>query len=122
MKRRLLVGVVLAGATLALAAQTPAMSAPKLKGTVGPGFTIVLKDSTGKKVKSLKAGKYTFVVSDKSSIHNFVLEKKNSKFEKEITTVSGTGTKTRTVTLTKGKWHVYCAPHESSMNQNFTVT
>jgi plastocyanin len=124
MKRRLLLPIALAAAALAVAAQTQAMSAPKLTGTVGPGFTISLKDSTGKKVKKLKAGKYTFVVADKSSIHNFVLEKtKGGKFEKAITTVGGTvKRKLFTVTLTKGSWKVYCAPHESSMNQKFTVT
>ena len=60
-------------------------------------------------------------VSDKSSIHNFVLEKSGGKFEKAITSVGFTGTKTATVTLTKGKWEFYCAPHESSMKGEFTV-
>jgi plastocyanin len=115
--------MVLGAAALGLAAQTQAMSAPKLTGTVGPGFTISLKDSTGKKVKSLKAGKYTFAVTDKSSIHNFVLEKEQGgKFEKAITSVGGTGPKTFTTTLTKGKWKVYCKPHESTMHQEFTVS
>jgi plastocyanin len=110
-------------------AQRQAMSAPKLTGTVGPGFTISLKDSTGKKVTKLKAGKYTFVVTDKSPSHNFVLEKplpkKNGKpaYEKSITNVGQTiKNKKITVTLTKGKWIVYCAPHEDSMFQKFTVT
>jgi plastocyanin len=93
---------------------------PTLTGTVGPGFTITLTQK-GKKVKSLKAGTYTFKVSDKATIHNFVLEKEHSKFEKEITDVSDTGTKTVTVKLTKGTWKYYCEPHESSMNGTFTV-
>ena len=123
MKRRLLLPLVLGAAALAVVAQTQAMSAPKLRGTVGPGFTISLKDATGKRVTKVKAGKYIFVVTDKSSIHNFVLEKeRGGKFEKRITTVAGRGTKTVTVTLTKGKWEVYCAPHSSSMKQDFTVT
>ena len=45
---------------------------PKLLGTVGPGFTIALTTATHKKVVSLKHGTYSFVVSDKSPIHNFV--------------------------------------------------
>jgi hypothetical protein len=122
MKRRLLLPIVLGAAALAVVAQTQAMSAPKLKGTVGPGFTISLKDSTGKKVTKLKRGKYTFVVTDRASIHNFILEKtRGGKFEKQITTVAGKGTKTVTVTLTKGRWEVYCGPHPS-MQQRFTVT
>lgn len=126
MKRRLLLAVVLGAAALAVVAQTQAMSAPKLTGSVGPGFTISLKDATGKTVRSLKAGKYTFVVTDKSGSHNFVLEKPGTSkpfYRKQITSVGGTGkSKPITVTLTKGKWEVYCAPHRSSMKQRFTVT
>jgi plastocyanin len=101
----------------------PAQAAtPKVVGTVGPGFTIKLT-SGGKKATKLKAGKYTFVVADKASIHNFVLEQvSGGKFEKQLTTVPFTGTKTVTVTLKKGKWKYYCAPHESSMFGFFTVT
>src|SRR3954465_12495272 len=71
---------------------------PKLTGTVGPGFTITLTQN-GKKVKSLKEGKNSFKITDKASIHNFVLERENSKpeFEKELSDVSGTGTKTYTI-------------------------
>jgi hypothetical protein len=49
-------------------------AAPKLKGTVGPGFTINLTKS-GQKVKVVKAGSYLFVIADKSSFHNFTLER-----------------------------------------------
>jgi plastocyanin len=122
MKRRLLLPLLLVAAALVLVAQTQAMSAPKLRGTVGPGFTISLKDGTGKKVTRLKAGKYTFVVTDKSGIHNFILEKsRGGKFEKAITGVAARGKKTVTVTLSKGRWEVYCGPHPS-MQQQFTVT
>ena len=124
MKRRLLLPLVLGAGLLAFVAQTQAVSAPKLTGTVGPGFSISLKDATGKKVTKLKAGKYTFVVTDKSSSHNFVLKKtKGGKFSKTITFVGATAkNKSFTATLTKGSWQVYCAPHSSTMRQNFTVT
>ncbi len=103
------------------AAAQPAMS-PKLSGTVGPGFTISLKQA-GAKVKTLKAGTYTFVISDKAAIHNFVLERESgSHFEKTLTTVAFTGTKSATIKLTKGKWKYYCAPHGSTMKGFFTVT
>lgn len=98
-------------------------SATKLTGTVGPGFTITLKDSKGKTVKKLKAGTYRIVVSDKAAIHDFVLEQeKGGSFEKELTGVSFTGKKTVTVKLTKGTWKYYCAPHASTMHGEFTVT
>jgi len=109
-------------ATLAAAALgRPAMTPAKLQGTVGPGFTISLK-SHGVKVKTLKAGAYTFVVTDKGSIHNFVIERESGgKFEKALTTIPFTGTKTVTVTLGKGKWKYYCKAHEPTMFGFFTV-
>ena len=46
----------------------------KLKGTVGPGFTISLKDGAGKAVKKVKAGRtYRISVADRSTIHDFHL-------------------------------------------------
>jgi plastocyanin len=109
-----LICTLVAAAAVALLATSPAapMSSPKLIGTVGPGFTISLKHN-GKLVKTLKAGTYTFVVSDKASIHNFVLE--GPGVERTITAVSFTGTKTVTIKLRKGKYKYYCRPHESSM-------
>ena len=111
-----------ATATVAVgAAARPAMS-PKLNGTVGPGFTISLKQS-GKQVKTLKAGTYTFAIADKATIHNFVIEKESpGHLEKTLTGVGFQGTKTVTMKLTKGKWKFYCAPHQSSMFRKFTVT
>ena len=58
----------------------------------------------------------------KASIHNFVLEQQSGgKFEQQLTTVPFKGTKSVTLTLTKGKWKFYCAPHESSMFGFFVV-
>ena len=92
-----------------------------LVGTVGPGFTIHLTQG-GKAVKTLRAGTYTFVIHDKASIHNFVVEQESGgKFEKDLTGVSFVGTKTVKVTLKKGKWKFYCKPHESVMFGFFTV-
>ena len=106
------------GAAMAVSQATP----PKLKGTVGPGFTISLKDSKGKKVKTLKAGKYTFVVKDKADIHNFYIEKqKGGTYHKKITTIPGKGTKTVVIKLTKGKYKYYCQAHESAMFGFITV-
>ena len=102
------------------AALASALSTPKLAGTVGPGFTISLTKG-GKKVTKLKAGKYTFVVSDKASIHNFELEGPKG-FEKEVTDVSFKGTKTVTFTLKAGSYKFYCKPHEGSMFGNFKVS
>ena len=110
-----------AGAALMLVVVSSAWAAtPKLNGTVGPGFTITLTKS-GKKVTKLKAGKYTFVIADKASIHNFSLDGPKG-FEKTFTSVPFKGTKTVTLTLKAGKYKFYCEPHESTMFGNFTVS
>ena len=105
-------------AALAFAAPTGAMAPTKLKGTVGPGFTIVLKKGTTT-VKTVKPGKYTITVQDKSNIHDFRL--KGPGLNKMITSVSFVGTKTVTVTLKKGKYTYVCDPHASTMIKRFTV-
>jgi hypothetical protein len=98
-------------------------STPKLIGTVGPGYTITLKKGTAK-VKTLKAGRYTFVVTDKASIHNFTIEREKGgpKIEKTLTGTSFQGKKTVTVTLKKGSWKFYCSIHEPQMFGFFKVT
>jgi plastocyanin len=96
-------------------------AAPLVVGTVGPGFTIRLSRS-GSRVTRLKAGRYAFRVSDRSTAHNFVLERKRGGFERSITSVQFVGTKTLTVNLTKGSWEFYCRPHERTMRGTFTVT
>ena len=95
---------------------------PTLVGTDGPGFTITLTKG-GKKVSKLKAGTYVFKIADKSSIHNFTIEReKGGKIEKELTDTSFQGKKTVTVTLKKGSWKFYCSSHESQMFGFFKVT
>lgn len=118
------VAVMIVVASLAIPASawsTPA-AVKKLKGTVGPGFTIVLKKGR-KKVKTLKAGTYRFVISDKSSSHDFTLEKEKGsrKFERRLTGVSFAGKKTMKVKLTKGKYKYFCSVHEPSMFGFFKV-
>lgn len=109
-------------ASLAAVAIGRTASTPTLQGTVGPGYTISLKKA-GKKVTKLKAGRYRFAISDKASIHSFVIEQQTGgKFEKTLAGVSFVGKKTVTVTLKKGKWKFYCQPHESIMFGFFTVT
>ena len=83
---------------------------PKLRGTIGPGYTISLKNAQGKKVKSLAHGKYTFIVSDKANIHNFTLKGPGGS-NKTITGTGFVGTKTVTVTLKKGTYRFYCTVH-----------
>jgi plastocyanin len=116
--RTLILFAAVAAGALALSAPSQA-AVPKLTGTVGPGFTITLKKA-GKAFKTVKAGKYTITVSDKSNIHNFHLT--GPGLNKEITTVSFVGTKTITVTLKKGKTYKFvCDPHATTMKGSFKV-
>jgi plastocyanin len=119
---RTLVAITAVAATGLLVATTSlggSSAQQTLNGGVGPGFTIKLTKA-GKVVKSLKAGTYKLVVADRSSEHNFVLERQGGR-ERVITSVPFVGTKTVTVKLKTGKYKFYCPPHESSMFGKFTV-
>jgi plastocyanin len=110
--------LVVAGTALSRTTSTPV-----LKGVVGPGYSIKLTKG-GKKVKSLKAGTYKFVISDKSTFHNFTVEKEHPskpKIEKHITSTAFTGSKTMVIKLVPGSWRYYCSIHESQMHGDFTV-
>jgi plastocyanin len=117
---RLQLAALVALAAFVVPASAALAAPPKLIGTVGPGFSITLTQG-GKKVKTLKAGKYTFVINDKASVHSYGLDGPNG-WSKDFTSVPFVGTKTFVVTLKKGKYKYYCTPHESFMFGNFTVT
>jgi plastocyanin len=93
------------------------MGPTKLTGTVGPSRTITLKKGAAK-VKTLKPGKYTITVRDKSKQHDFHF--KGPGVDKIITTLPFVGTKTITVTLKKGKYTYLCDPHPDMIG-TFTV-
>ena len=108
--------VLLAAALLVVG---PASAAPKaVTGSVGPGFTIKLKQGS-KSVSKLKAGTYRFTISDKSSSHNFHLM--GPGYNRAITSVGFKGTKSVTVTLRKGTYRFQCDPHSSIMHGSFRV-
>jgi plastocyanin len=116
--------IVLLAAALAAALMVPAAlaghtaaKATKLQGTVGPGFTITLKQN-GKKVSKLAAGAYTIVVADKATDHDFHL---TGPGVDKSTTVGGKGTKTWNLTLKKGTYRYVCDPHATFMKGSFKV-
>ena len=126
MRPRIASAIVAAVALIVLALAASALAAsqashPKLLGVVGKNdaFKISLT-SNGKSVKTLKAGTYTVVVQDDSTIHNYELDGPKGK-SWDITSVGFQGTKTITLKLVKGKYKAYCSPHESFMFQHFTV-
>jgi hypothetical protein len=116
------VSLSIAAVALVLAAPAGAMSHPELTGVTGKNdaFVITLKNEAGKPVKTLKAGLYTFVIHDDSSLHAFNLDGPHG-FAHDFTRVPFKGTKTATLRLKKGKYKYYCPAHESTMFHFFTV-
>ena len=120
MKILLTVATAVALGLALVSAAVPSGATTSVTGTDGPGFTIGLTKA-GKKVTKLKAGKVTFVIHDKATIHNFALDGPKG-FEKVLTQVPFQGTKTVTLTLKPGTYKFYCQPHESTMFGNFKVS
>jgi plastocyanin len=126
MRPRIAVATVAAVALIVLAFAASSLAGsqamhPKLLGVVGQNdaFKISLT-SKGKSVKTLKAGTYTVVIQDDSTIHNYELDGPKGK-SWDFTSVGFKGTKTITLKLVKGQYKAYCEPHESFMFQKFTV-
>jgi plastocyanin len=115
MKRLGMLAVVVAVA--ATVAGNGAAAAPKLQGSVSDPVNISLT-FRGKKVSSLKAGKYTIVVKDLAGDHDFHLKGPGVD---RTTTVGGTGTWRWNVTLRKGTYTYVCDPHSAFMKGSFTV-
>jgi plastocyanin len=117
--RSALIGAI-AAAVLVAPGTGVAAPATTVNGTVGPGFTIGLT-MQGKKVTSLKAGTaYRFVISDRSSIQDFHLT--GPGFNRVLTGVAFTGTKSFVLRLRKGAYHFQCDPHSSFMHGRFAVS
>jgi plastocyanin len=111
-----------AAAVLAFASHARAASHPQLIGVVGKNNAYKINLSfNGKVAKTLKAGTYTVVIHDDSSIHNYELDGPHGK-SWTFTAVPFVGTKTFTLKLVAGKYKAYCAPHEPIMFQHFTVS
>jgi plastocyanin len=117
--RWLLLGAVVAAA-LAVTGSGLATSAKTVNGTVGPGFTIGLT-MHGKRVTKLKAGTpYRFVIRDRADIHDFHLS--GPGFNRVLTSVEFTGTKTFVLRLKKGSYRFVCDPHSGIMHGRFNVS
>jgi plastocyanin len=116
---RIVAAVLVAALVAGVAAAAAATKAPKLNGAVGPdsSFKITLTQS-GKPVKTLKAGKYTFVIKDTASVHNFHL---SGPGVNKATSTEGKGTSTWNLTLKKGTYKYVCDPHSTIMKGSFTV-
>jgi NitT/TauT family transport system substrate-binding protein len=87
-----------------------------LQGAVGNRYILLRQD--GKAVTGLKAGRYTFVVSDTSATQNFQLVGPGVSRK---TSVKGTGRSTWTLTLRRGTY-VFSSSARPSLKRNFRVT
>jgi plastocyanin len=106
--------------TAALVFAVMAQAAPtKLMGTVGPGATISLKTTTGKRVSVLPRGSYQIVVRDRSDDHNFAM--RGPGVNRTLTGVDFVGTKTVTVKLGAGRHTFVCTPHSDEMRGSFGI-
>jgi len=110
-------GVLLLAAAAALASAAGA-AAPVLQGSVGPGFTISLADSSGTAVTHLDPGAYGVHVVDQGDIHDFHLVGPGVD---QATSIVGTGEVTWDVTLTDGTYRFFCDAHPTLMKGSFTV-
>jgi plastocyanin len=74
-----------------------------------------------KKVTKLKAATaYRFVISDRSSIHDFHLS--GPGFNRVLTGVEYIGTKSFVLRLKKGTYRFVCDPHSGVMHGRFLVS
>jgi hypothetical protein len=108
------------GIVLTLPGAVHAVGEPQLVGTVGPGYTIELRDSGGNLVTALAPGAYDIVVHDRSTIHNFRL---SGPGVNQATTVSFTGDTTwEDIVFQANSTYTYvCDPHQYDMNGSFTT-
>ena len=89
-----------------------------MQASVGPGFTITLKDASGTKVSHLDPGSYTIHVNDQSDMHNFDL---TGPGVSKSTMVTDVGEEDWHVTFVDGTYRYVCDAHATSMKGSFTV-
>lgn len=92
--------------------------ATRLNATVGPGFTISLRDAGGANVTRLPVGTYEIFVNDQGIEHNFHLMGPGVD---RFTGVEEVGTASWTVTFTDGVYRFQCDPHSNTMFGLFAV-
>ena len=114
-QRRAVLAVLAVLAGLALL--TPATAeARTFYGKVGPGFTITLKRANGTIVHRMRHGRHTFVIRDRSSMHNFHLIRPGVDRK---TGVAFTGRRRWSLRVSVGTYRYRCDPHPTTMRRRF---
>ncbi len=118
MRRTYVIGAVslvaLSVAGIAIAAAAPTT----LFGSVGPGFSITLRDAQGNAVTRVEPGEFEIEVDDKSEEHNFHLSGPGVDVSTDVAEVRK---QTFKVTLANGRYTFVCDPHALQMRGAFTV-
>jgi hypothetical protein len=117
MRRRLVV-LVAGTAVLLVPSAVARADNPVLNGTVGPGFSISLRNAAGSLVRHLDAGTYTIQVHDLSEIHNFHLLGPGVEMASSVEDVQELSW---TVTFSDGIYRFHCDPHAGIMRGSFAV-
>jgi plastocyanin len=119
MLRRLLLPLALLAAALIASSVASARGGTGLRGEVGPGYSIEVKNGN-RDLKTIKAGTYTIKVQDKSTFHDFHL--KGPGLNKS-TTVAFQGETSWRIKLRPGTYTYQCDPHAAQgMKGHFRVT
>jgi len=105
-----------ASAAVVLAPAAFGAAAPQLFGSVGPDFSIALRDAAGAAVTKVDPGTYEVEVRDLSDFHNFRL---TGPGVERSTGVEETGTSRWTVTFADGTYTLLCEAHPGSMRRTF---
>ena len=109
-----LAALAVAGIGIAIAAPSPTT----LFGSVGPGFSITLRDAQGSAVTRVEPGEFELEVDDRSEEHNFHLSGPGVDVSTDVAAV---GKQTFEVTLANGRYTFVCDPHSLQMRGAFTV-
>ncbi|MFN0153934.1 MAG: hypothetical protein ACKVUT_06095 [Gaiella sp.] len=104
--------------TVAITATVGQSQNTKLFGSVGPGFTIGLRDASSSPVSRLAPGGYELVVDDKGNEHNFRVQGPGVDVATEV---DGVGQDTFPITLVDGAYSFLCDVHPDRMRGSFTV-
>ena len=110
--------LVLASAVAAALGGRSSAAGRELEGTVGPGFTITLKED-GEAVTSLRPGTYWLTVHDLAANHNFHIL--GPDLDEVVTTVPFKGDVTVKIHLEHGVYTFKCDPHQATMRGTFEV-
>jgi plastocyanin len=123
------IAVLFAASILALALALVALGGREQGQTLyafvgtNDGFDIGVADANGNAVTRVGPGTYTFVVRDRSTLHNFHFASNEDRTADFRTDLAFVGEQSFTVTLQPGTEYAYaCEPHWQTMNGHLSTS